>query len=200
VKIKDVHNPWRDIWEDASFRGAKFFVETNSRQGGRRVALHEYPNRNTPYAEDMGRAAFKISVQGYCIGPYYLRMKDQLILELEKNGPGTLVLPMQYLRTDVEVMVNSYAVTESRERGGICMVEMQFVEYGDPAYREVAWSPAQMDQSARGVEAAVTGTPTATTAEEISPYIAATPESGSSEPMTPQQSSAAIANFPFSGQ
>jgi len=71
---------------------------------------------------------------------------------------------------DIEVMVNSYSVSESRERGGICMVEMQFIEYGDPAYREVMWSPSQIDQSARGVEDAVTGEKTATTDEEVAPY------------------------------
>lgn len=170
MKIRDIHNPWRDVWEEAKFRQAKFFVETNSRAGGRRVALHQYPKRNVPYAEDMGRTANAFQVQGYLIGPYYLIMKDRLIDALEQNGPGTLVLPMQYRLSDVEVMVNSYSINESRERGGICLCEMSFVEYGDPAYREVAWSPAQIDQSAKAVENAVTGQPTETTANEVTPY------------------------------
>jgi prophage DNA circulation protein len=178
VKIKDLHNPWRDLYDrepnaqfgHAKFRSAEFFVETNSRAGGRRVALHEYPKRNVPYAEDMGRAAIKFAVQGYCIGPYYLTAKDRLVDALEQNGPGTLWLPLMYRMEDIEVMVNSYAVTESRERGGICMVEMQFIEYGDPAYREVAFTPAQIDQSAQNAERAVTGEKTATTDEEVAPY------------------------------
>jgi len=179
VKIKDIHNPWRDVYNisepgsglaHAMFRSADFFVETNSRQGGRRVALHEYPKRNTPYAEDMGRTAVKFAVQGYCLGPHYLTVKDRLVDALEENGPGRLWLPLMHKLIDMQVMVNSYAVTESRERGGICMVEMQFVEYGDPAYREVAWSPAQIDQSAKNLEGAVTGDKTATTDAEVAPY------------------------------
>lgn len=179
MQIKDIHTPWRDVYDrtepgsglaHAMFRTADFFVETNSRQGGRRVALHEYPKRNTPYAEDMGRAAIKFTVQGYCIGPNYLTAKDRLVDALEMNGPGTLWLPLMHKLTDIEVMVGAYSVTESRERGGICMVEMSFVEYGDPAYREVTWNPAQIDQSAAAVEKSVVGEATPTTANEVAQY------------------------------
>ena len=45
-------------WENlrpASFRGVAFEVESHSESGGRRVELHEYPLRDTPYAEDLGK-------------------------------------------------------------------------------------------------------------------------------------------------
>jgi prophage DNA circulation protein len=166
MKISDLHNGWRDVWAVAKFRDAEFYVETNARQGGRRVALHQYPKRSVPYAEDMGRTANQFIVQGYCIGPYYLGRKDDLIEKLEMDGPGTLVLPLQYKLIDVEVMVASYSVTESRERGGICMVEMNFIEYGDPNYRETPSIPAQVEQSAAAVEQAVVGPQTPQQAEQ----------------------------------
>ena len=178
--ITDLRNPWRDtIRFPGSFRGVPFYVEQSGRGGGRRVALHQYPKRDIPYAEDMGRTAWQITVQGYIItspanpvmGPNYLTVKDLLIDALEQDGPGTLVIPLEYKLTDMTVMVMSYSVTESREKGGMCAVEMVFVEYGDGNYRPTISAPIQVEQSATAVESAVQGTPTPTTPQEVAPYI-----------------------------
>jgi prophage DNA circulation protein len=165
-----VPNPWRTRWQNAQFREAAFFVETGAMAGGRRVAVHEYPKRNVPYAEDMGKRANKFSVQGYLIGPKYLDAKDKLIEALEKDGPGILRLPLPYKMRDVMVMVQSYGLSETRERGGYCQIEMEFVEYGDPNYRSSTSTPAQIEQSAKAAESAVMGPPTKDTATEAAPY------------------------------
>ena len=136
--IRDIHNPWRDRYQAASFRGAIFHVETEQRHGGRRTVVHEYPKRNVPYSEDMGRSAVRFSVQGYLIGPDYLDRKDALIAALEQDGPGTLRLPLPYQGQDMEVMVVQYGITESRERGGMCGVDMDFVEAGKPGFSDVS--------------------------------------------------------------
>jgi hypothetical protein len=159
MKIKDIKNPWRDRYQEAAFRNVQFFVETDARQGGRRVALHEYPKRNTPYAEDMGRKALRFLVQGYLIGPKYWDQKNRLIEALEKDGPGMLRLPLPYQMQDVKVMVMSYAVTEARERGGFCTVEMDFAEYGDPQYRQQISTSGQIEDSAFKLEDQLIGPP-----------------------------------------
>jgi hypothetical protein len=140
---------WRTKWYQALFRSEIFFVETDSTGSGRRVAVHEYPKRNVPYAEDMGRAARTYQVQGYLIGPFYHELKERLITALEKDGPGRLRLPMYQ---DVEVMVQSYTVSENRERGGFCTIQMQFVEYGDPEFRANISTPGQVMERATGLE------------------------------------------------
>lgn len=170
--IRTFKNPWRDRYQQARFRDAIFHVETGGQAGGRRVALHEYPKRNVPYAEDMGKRANIYSVQGYLIGPSYLTLKDALITALEKDGPGLLRLPMPYMMRDVKVMVQSYSVTEARERGGMCAIEMQFVEYGDPNYRSTVSTPQEIQKSASNVENSVLGEgqPDAETAQQASPY------------------------------
>jgi prophage DNA circulation protein len=170
--IRDIPNQpqWRTKYQTAWFRGAVFHVETDVRAGGRRVALHQYPKRNIPYAEDMGRTANAFQVQGYLIGPTYLDDKDILVACLEQDGPGMLRLPMPYRMSDINVMVQSYSITESRERGGFCTVEMTFVEYGDPTYRYQPAPPAKVEQSATNVENTVAGTPTPSTLQEILPY------------------------------
>ncbi|HCS4673821.1 TPA: DNA circularization N-terminal domain-containing protein, partial [Escherichia coli] len=46
---------WKDRLQDASFRGVPFKVEEESAGAGRRVETHEYPNRDKPYTEDLGK-------------------------------------------------------------------------------------------------------------------------------------------------
>ncbi|WP_431355959.1 DNA circularization N-terminal domain-containing protein, partial [Algimonas porphyrae] len=48
---------WRDQLEKASFRGVPFHVSRSGGEVGRRVQLTEYPLRDRPYAEDLGRKA-----------------------------------------------------------------------------------------------------------------------------------------------
>ncbi|HEV8503723.1 MAG TPA: DNA circularization N-terminal domain-containing protein [Casimicrobiaceae bacterium] len=159
IKTK-LPNPWRDRYQPAAFRNAQFFVETDARVGGRRVAVHEYPKRNMPYAEDLGRKALRFLVQGYLIGPHYWEQKNRLIGELDKDGPGLLRLPLPYQMADVKVTVVSYTVTEGRERGGMCTVEMDFVEYGDPQFRAQINTAGQIEDSAFKLEDQLIGPPT----------------------------------------
>jgi prophage DNA circulation protein len=168
--ITELKSPWRQKFQQAWFRGAIFYVDADARAGGRRVALHQYPKRNIPYAEDMGRTANNFSVQGFLIGPNYLDDRDILIACLEQDGPGLLRLPMPYQGSDVQVMVQSYIVTETRQQGGYCTVEMTFVEYGDPAFRQTISSGSQIQTAASNVESAVAGPATADTAQQTQPY------------------------------
>jgi prophage DNA circulation protein len=183
TKILDIRTPgdWRrKHLKQAQFRWAIFFVETDSRTGGRRVALHEYPKKNVGYAEDMGRTSNRFTVQGYLIGKWpdkqggkpisYIDLKNNLIECLEQDGPGILRLPLPYQGSDIKVMVEGYNVTETRERGGMCTVEMTFVEYGNPFYRANISTPPNVDKVASGLEKQVTGTATADTAAEVAPY------------------------------
>lgn len=53
---------WKDRLQDASFRGVPFKVEEESAGTGRRVETHEYPNRDKPYTEDLGKITFRPSI------------------------------------------------------------------------------------------------------------------------------------------
>lgn len=84
---------WRDELQPGSFRGIPFLIDTASTQAGRRIALHQYPLRNTPYAEDLGRQARGFRVQCLVVGPDYMHGRDALIDACETAGPGTLIHP-----------------------------------------------------------------------------------------------------------
>ncbi len=115
----------------ASFRGKTFSVEVGGQAGGRRNVTHEFPERDTPFIEDLGRRTRRWQVTGYIVcGPMradYRPARDDLIAACEAYGPGTLVHPTL---GSMQVNCDSYSVTETKERGGIATFEMVFVEAG----------------------------------------------------------------------
>jgi len=136
-QISDIKNPWRNILlsEQASFRTVMFHVENGGRSSGRRAAIHEYPKRNDPYGEDMGRHTRRFSISGYLIyrpnNPNYEYTSQRKLLyeALEQDDAGVLVHPV-FAPGGMLVICEHYSMTESRERGGYTQFEMQFTEAG----------------------------------------------------------------------
>jgi prophage DNA circulation protein len=138
---------WRQRLRPASFAGARFHVEQQSRSSGMRSVVHEYPKRNDPYTEIMGRHAIRYQITGYCIGPNYHLEKEQLVAVLERPEAGLLVDP--YLPTQPMMAVcERYSVSETRERGGYCTFEMSFVQLGKAANAPVPNTAAALLQQA----------------------------------------------------
>jgi prophage DNA circulation protein len=141
IKITNIKVPWRDELMPASFRGALFHVEAGAKESGRRIVIHQYPKKDTPYAEDMGRRVRTFTVRGYCItfpvetglpnySVDYRTARDALIDALESStGPGVLQLP-----TIAPLMVVNpqYRWSEEEKLGGYCVFDMTFVEFGSP--------------------------------------------------------------------
>ena len=114
----------------ASFRGAKFEVDEVDASGGRRLVKHEYPLRDEPYTEDMGRKAREYSVKAFVVqgrSYSYFDARKELLKALESNGPGTLIHPWH---GEVKVCVDRYSLRESMESGGLLQVDITFCEAG----------------------------------------------------------------------
>jgi prophage DNA circulation protein len=131
---------WRKDLLPAHFDGKLFRVDTGTRESGRRIVTHEFPKKEQPYSEDMGRHAVAFTVRGYCISypnetpgaaSLYLLdyriARDALQLRLETGGPGVLQLP---LLDPMRVVCQRYRLTEEDKLGGYCTFDMQFVEAG----------------------------------------------------------------------
>jgi hypothetical protein len=73
-----------------------------------------------------------------------------LIAALEEDGPGTLEMPWPYAGQSIEVMAGTYTITENRERGGMCSIEMDFTEFGSPGFTGVSAMPTSVTLSAAG--------------------------------------------------
>src|SRR5215472_18763971 len=112
-----------------SFRGARFRVDSYSTEIGRRADVREYPLRNIPQAEDLGRKARRFQFTAYVLGDGWEFARDELLNACEADGPGLLVHPFH---GEHEVVCESCTVSESRV-GGVryCAFELGFVEAGE---------------------------------------------------------------------
>lgn len=144
---------WKARLLPASFRGARFHMEDSAREGGKRVVLHEYPMRDDPATEDMGRRARTVTVNGYTIGPNYDLLLEALIAACEAPGPAVLTLPNtppQMVRCD------TYSTLTTREEGGFASIEMTFIEAGGAPGPTVSGVPsAALSAAAAAVSGAV---------------------------------------------
>lgn len=123
---------WRSRLRDASFRGVAFSVEDDESTFGRRVQVHEYPNRDKPFTEDLGRATRRLTINAYLIGDDYANQRDRLIGAIETAGPGTLVHP-QY--GEMQGSIDGHVrVSHSNAEGRMCRVSFQFVESGELSF------------------------------------------------------------------
>lgn len=139
----------------ASFRGAPFFVDVAERGGGRRTVVHEFPLRDDPFVEDLGRRARTFRVDGYVVGDDYLAQRDALLAALEDEaGAGALVHPYY---GDKRVICMSVSVRESRAEGGMATFAIEFAETPNqaPVPAEVVDAAEQVAATADNANAAV---------------------------------------------
>lgn len=84
---------WSQL-QDASFRGVPFFVEDNGGRAGRRQAIHEYPFRDVPWSEDLGRSVRRFNVSGFVVGDDVIAQLNRMLEAVEAAGDGELVHPL----------------------------------------------------------------------------------------------------------
>lgn len=136
---------WRDDYQQGSFRGVPFRTETASNRRGRRVASHEFPGRDEPVVEDLGRRAREFQIDCHVVGAEYRSQRDALLDALEAPGPGLLVHPWH---GRMMVVVLDAEDSESTEEGGLCRFRITFGEAGMAA-------PAPVELAAGSDAAAV---------------------------------------------
>lgn len=140
---------WKDKIQSPSFRGVPFLVEDTSTEGGRRTALHEYPQRDTPYAEDMGRKAKTFTVEAFVVGDDYLDQAKNLREALDEEGSGELIHPFYGSLT---VNCTGYSEQYSSSEGRVSRFSITFAEAGERFYPETARdNTAAVEAAAEGV-------------------------------------------------
>ncbi|WP_174296539.1 DNA circularization N-terminal domain-containing protein [Sphingomonas bacterium] len=118
----------------ASFRGALFAVLSDDVGGGRRIVVHQYPGRDAPWAEDMGRAARTFHFRGFIVdgdvifasGPIQLQ-RALLLAAFEAKGSGLLTHPTLGV---LSVSVTRFAIGQDLGAGRMSSIEVEFVESG----------------------------------------------------------------------
>ena len=112
----------------ASFRDVAFHVTSTELTAGRRTVLHEYPQRDKPYVEDIGRASRKLTFTAFIVGDDYIKQAQKLLAAIEEPGPGKLVHPhFGEMQASLTAESTLSFTTERR----IATIKLTAVESGD---------------------------------------------------------------------
>lgn len=125
---------WFQDLQPASFRGIPFGVFGARGSFGRRVALHEYPFRNSPWPEDVGRKTRVFNVVGFLLendiitsqGDVVAQVKN-MIAAAETNSTGTLIHPTL---GSMQVQLLDLDTEEAWNQGRMIRLSLRFVEAG----------------------------------------------------------------------
>jgi prophage DNA circulation protein len=146
----DSNKTWTESLHKASFRGVPFAVYGGEARFGRRGALHEYPGRDKPYVEDMGRSTRRIRMTGFLVtdsiiygGGNVLAQRDALVGAAERPGPGALMHPtLGALK--VSVPDQGLSVTERWDMGRYFEISFTFIESGDRYFPTITTSTGSL--------------------------------------------------------
>ncbi|MEE5171266.1 DNA circularization N-terminal domain-containing protein [Pseudomonas alliivorans] len=114
---------WRDSLLPASFRGVGFFISSTVVPIGRKGQLHEFPQRDEPYFESLGKQSQVHTVTAFIVGPDCFEQRDKLLQALETPGAGELVHPWL---GRMQVQVGDCDMTHSLAEGGIVHLNLKF--------------------------------------------------------------------------
>ncbi|MFA7942066.1 DNA circularization protein [Pseudomonas brenneri] len=147
---QDSNKTWPEMLNKASFRGVPFAVYGGDARFGRRLALHEYPGRDKPYIEDMGRSTRRIRMSGFLVtdsfvygGGNVLAQRDSLVAAVEAAGPGALMHPtLGALK--VSVPSEGLSVVERWDMGRYFEISIVFIESGDRVFPSITTSTGSL--------------------------------------------------------
>lgn len=111
----------------ASFRGISFDVSRTILKVGRRVQVFEYPQRDMPFVEDLGRSARTVTVTAITSGSDYIGRMKRIISACEKAGSGRYVDPWLGTMTVTPKTMSSPIFDSIR----IATITLEFVESGE---------------------------------------------------------------------
>lgn len=118
---------WRDELRPGSFRGVPFLVESSDEKLGRRAVQNEYPGRDDPYPEDMGRKAWADSLKIFVLGEDHLQQAAKLKEAFNKFGPGELIHPYWGAML---VLVGEVSLSHTSREGGCSRFSVEVMEAG----------------------------------------------------------------------
>lgn len=118
--------------QKGSFRGVKFETFDAEMLFGRRNVCHEYPLKDDPFTEDLGRKAREYTFNAYVIGGNLLGARNALIKAVEdEESPGTLIHPTL---GSISVYPKDCRIRFDNRAGGIEYFTLNFIEAGKASY------------------------------------------------------------------
>lgn len=114
---------WRDQMLPASFRGISFLIPQASVPVGMKVQLHEFPQRDEPYAEQMGKQAQVHRLVCWIIGDDCFERRDKFMEAVQTPGAGELVHPWL---GRMQVKAGEAELTHDFKQGGMAAFAVTF--------------------------------------------------------------------------
>ncbi|WP_282412248.1 DNA circularization N-terminal domain-containing protein [Pseudomonas sp. PS01299] len=114
---------WRDKLLPASFRGISFLIPQASVPVGMKGQLHEFPQRDTPYFEQLGKQSQVHKMTAWVIGDDCFERRDKLIEALNTPGGGELVHPWL---GKMQVKAGECEMSHDRVGGGMVIFDLTF--------------------------------------------------------------------------
>ena len=123
------------LLRSASFRGVPFGVLAGETKVGRRNAVHEYPYRDEPWVEDLGRASRKFSFTAFLVqdaliygGGDVTVQRDLLLAVCEQPDSGILIHPtLGILNVS---LLEPVGIREKWDKGRYFEIDFSFIESG----------------------------------------------------------------------
>lgn len=82
-----------DQLQQASFRGVPFLVPSESKTGGKKTVVHDYPGSDRRYVEELGVQPPEFSLTAVVYGANAIQRRRRLEQALEQPGLGSLIHP-----------------------------------------------------------------------------------------------------------
>ena len=165
---------WKDRLIPASYGGVRFLVTRHGLEGGRRGSVEEFPQRDEPYVEDVGRRARRYRIQAIVLGDDYFDRRDKLVAICETRGAGTFqvgrILDHPYLGR-IRALCLSFTMEESVAEGRMARFSLELVESG------TAPSPVQASEPKEEAQAAATAVSNQTEAVAAGELVTSGPQS-----------------------
>ncbi|MEX3688853.1 DNA circularization protein [Paraburkholderia sp. BR14263] len=117
---------WRDLLQDASFRGVTFDCVRTRDTAKRGLAKHEYPYLDGADVEDLGRGPRDTHVTAVFWGDDYEERLKAFIDALDESGSGELIHPV--FGSIPKAQVEDYSIEHAAENPDHCIVEIAFIE------------------------------------------------------------------------
>jgi prophage DNA circulation protein len=117
-----------------------FVLDAGDTAAGRRVAIHEYPYRDTAWAEDLGKLPRRFTVQAFVVGDDCYQQRDAMLRAVEQSGAGTLVHPTL---GSVQCVLLEFSCADRRERGRVVEFQFAFIIAGDVQFPSTAIATVQ---------------------------------------------------------
>lgn len=113
----------------ASFRGIPFGVNAMAVEAARRTVVHEYPFRESVWAEDLGGGTNLFAFSGFFAdnagGLLAMLARDAFLLAVKQPGPGILTHPTLGV---FQASVISFSCVESKDALGAFVFDVRFCE------------------------------------------------------------------------